>query len=410
VQVTIPRWVQLALLPLAVGLGVYLARSVSHALFVLLMAILVALLLNPVAEILRRRIRLPRGVSVPAVYLALLSMLGLLLFIAVPPLALQARALVERAPEWGTMFNQQLPTYEDYLARYGLHVDLSGVAALSTDWLGNKGLQSLGTIFNAGVGVAGGAATALLVLIASFYMLIDGRRIFTSLVRAFPTDDVVAEAYLNGMQVSFTRYVKGQTVLALSVGLAAGLGVWVLGWDVVGVWPEGSQYALLFGVWAGVTEVIPYLGPWLGAIPPVLLALFHSPGTALWVAILFWLVQLLENHILVPNIMGTSVGVHPLVVIFALLAGAEVGGIVGMLAVLPILAMARHTIDFFDFRLSRAPWVGDDDVVAVEVGNVSGAGPGFSDTPEPRPEHHVETISDTVPGTTVRQDTAGVRE
>jgi len=398
------------MLPLAVGLGVYLARSVSHALFVLLMATLVALLLNPVAEILRRRIRLPRGVSVPVVYLALLSILGLFLFVAVPPLARQARALVERAPEWGAMFNQQLPTYEAYLARYDIVVDLSGVAALSTEWLGSKGLQSLGTIFNLGVGVAGGAATVLLVLIASFYMLIDGRRIFGSLVRAFPTDDVVAEAYLRGMQVSFTRYVKGQAVLASSVGLAAGLGVWVLGWDVVGVWPEGSQYALLFGVWAGVTEVIPYVGPWLGAIPPVLLALFHSPMTAVWVAVLFWLVQLLENHILVPNIMGTSVGVHPLVVIFSLLAGVEVGGIVGMLAVLPILAMARHTFDFFEFRLSRAAWVGDDDVVPVEVPNIGGAGPGFSDTPQPTPEHTVETTSDTTPAPSAHEDTVGVRE
>ena len=112
--------------------------------------------------------------------------------------------------------------------------------------------------------------------------------------------------YLNGLQASFTRFVKGQSLLGFSVGLAAGLGVWILGWDVVDIWPEGSQYALLFGVWAGITEVIPYVGPWLGAFPPVVLALFHSPVTALWVALIFFIVQMLENHILVPNIMGAT--------------------------------------------------------------------------------------------------------
>ena len=187
------------------------------------------------------------------------------------------------------------------------------------------------------------SVTFLIVIIISFYMLVDGRRISEYLARALPVDDEVVAEYLRGLQTSFVRFMKGQTLLAFSVGLAAGLGVWVLGWDVVDIWPEGAAYAFLFGVWAGVTEVIPYVGPWLGALPPVLLALFHSYEAALWVALIFFLVQLLENHILVPNIMGTTVGVHPLVVIFALLAGAEVAGILGMLTVLPLLAMLKHT-------------------------------------------------------------------
>lgn len=365
-QITIPRWAQLIVIPLAVLLGVYFARMVSHALFVFLMATLLALLLNPVAQALRRA-RIPRAVSIPAVYLVLLSVVGVLLAVGVPPLARQTQALVERVPDWAATFNRELPNYQAFLERYGIYMDLTGVVSRSTEWLGGVGLSSVGRIFNVGIGVAGSMATLLLVLIVSFYMLIDGRRIMAGLVRLLPVEETVAEVYLGGMQASFTRFIKGQALLATAVGVAAGIGVWILGWDVVGVWPEGGQYALLFGVWAGVTEVIPYIGPWLGALPPVILALFHSPATALWVAVVFWMVQLLENHILVPNIMGATVGVHPLVVIFALLAGAEVGGVLGMLAVLPLLAMARHTIDFFDFRLSRAPWIGDDGVTPVEV-------------------------------------------
>lgn len=401
-QITIPRWAQLIVIPLVVVLGVYFARMVSHALFVFLMATLLALLLNPVAHMLRRA-RIPRAVSIPLVYLVLLAVLGVLLAVGVPPLARQAETLFERLPDWAATFNREIPNYETFLQRYGVNVDLAGLIDRSAEWLGGAGLSSVGRIFNLGLGVAGSLATLLLVLIVSFYMLIDGRRIAGSLVRLLPVEDAVAEVYLGGLQTSFTRFIKGQALLATSVGLAAGIGVWVLGWDVVGVWPEGGQYALLFGVWAGVTEVIPYLGPWLGALPPVLLAFFHSPITALWVAIVFWLIQLLENHILVPNIMGASVGVHPLVVIFALLAGAEVGGILGMLAVLPLLAMVRHTLDFFDFRLSKAPWIGDDGVTPVEVREESADDGGATDGHAARAELDAGGSEDAPPDAPARR-------
>jgi len=360
-QITIPRWAQLIVIPLAVLLTVYFARAVSHALFVFLMASLLALLLNPLAQLFTR-VRVPRAVGVPVLYLALLSIVGVIVAIGAPPLFRQAQGLVERAPEWAAAINHDLPDYQAYLERQGIFLDLVGLADSAVRWLGSASLQSVGRLLNLSVGVAGSLASLLLVLIVSFYMLIDGRRIIASLAHLFPTEDIVARVYFDGLQTSFTRFVKGQAILALSVGLAAGLGVWILGWDVVGIWPEGGQYALLFGFWAGITEVIPYVGPWIGALPPIILALFHSPITAVWVAITFWLIQLLENHILVPNIMGASVGVHPLVVIFALLAGAEVGGILGMLAVLPLLAMVRYTLDFFDVRLSRAAWIADDHI------------------------------------------------
>jgi predicted PurR-regulated permease PerM len=86
-------------------------------------------------------------------------------------------------------------------------------------------------------------------------------------------------------------------------------------------------------------------------------------------------IQQLEGHILAPNIVGSSVGVHPLIVIFALLAGAEIGGILGILASLPLLALLRHTLTFYDFRLSKAPWAGDDGIALI---------PARSGAPPPR--------------------------
>lgn len=363
-QVTIPRWAQAVGIPLVVLLAVFAGRAVSHALFIFVLAGLMALLLNPLVEALRR-LRVPRPIGAPLVYLTFLAIIVVLFVVGLPPLVRQGRELVDRAPLWIDQAGQRMTSFQTYLDKRNIAVDLQALGQQLSNWLQTQGLKSAGTVLNFGVGVVGGLVTFVLMLFVSFYMLVDGRRITRYLARMLPGEDATMHQYLNGLQLSFTRFVKGQTLLGLSVGLAAGLGVWILGWDVVGIWPEGSQYALLFGVWAGITEVIPYVGPWLGAFPPVVLALFHSPVTALWVALIYFIVQMLENHILVPNIMGATVGVHPLVVMFALLAAAEVGGILGMLAVLPLLAMLRHTLTFFDLRLSKAPWVVEDGVVPV---------------------------------------------
>ena len=116
------------------------------------------------------------------------------------------------------------------------------------------------------------------------------------------------------------------------------------------------QYALLFGAWVAVTELIPYLGPWLGAIPPVLYALVVHPLSALWVALLFLGIQQLEGHVVVPKVMGSALRLHPLLVIFGLLAGGEIYGLPGVLVALPLLAAGRAIWEFFSERVVLEPW------------------------------------------------------
>jgi predicted PurR-regulated permease PerM len=361
VHVTIPRWAQAVLIPVAVLVGILVVRIASHAVFVFLFAGLFSLLLNPLVEVMRKA-RVPRAITVPLVYLSFIAVVVVLVAIAVPPLVSQAGNLIKRIPDFTSAGDRWLAHVQQLLAQRHINIDLAAMVVKVTEWLQTEGLKSAGTIFNVGKGVATSIASMLLVFIISFYMLIDGRRIHRFLVHALPGGPETTDVYLHGVQASFSRYVKGQFLIGLVVGLSSGVGIWILGWDVVGIWPEGAQYALLFGVWAGGTEIIPYLGPWLGAFPPAILALFHSPGACIWVLLVFGAVQQIEGHVLVPNIMGTTVGVHPLVVIFALLAGAQMGGIIGMLAVLPLLAILRHTLDFYDVRLSRAAWIADDGI------------------------------------------------
>jgi predicted PurR-regulated permease PerM len=172
------------------------------------------------------------------------------------------------------------------------------------------------------------------------------------------------------MEQAVASYVKGQLLLSLIIGVSVGLGLWILG--TIGIVPNGGKYAAAFGAWAAFTELIPYIGPWLGAIPPVLYALVQDPLSALWVALLFLGIQQLEGHVVVPKVMGRSLRLHPLLVIFGLLAGGEIYGFAGILVALPLLAAGRAAWEFFSERVELQPWPTDEPLTEVGLEPPSG--------------------------------------
>jgi predicted PurR-regulated permease PerM len=156
------------------------------------------------------------------------------------------------------------------------------------------------------------------------------------------------------IEQSLAGYVKGQVLLSAIMGISAGFGLWLLG--TLGLGPGLAKYAVLFGGWVAFTELIPYLGPWLGAVPPFVYELVVHPISALWVAILFLFIHQIEGHIVIPNVMGSALRLHPLLVIFGLLAGGEIYGLPGVLVALPLLAAARAIWEFFATRIALEPW------------------------------------------------------
>jgi predicted PurR-regulated permease PerM len=184
------------------------------------------------------------------------------------------------------------------------------------------------------------------------------------------------------MEQALASYVKGQLALSLIIGTTAGVGLWIL--SAIGLFPGGSRYAVLFGVWAGITELIPYIGPWLGAAPPVLYALVQHPLSALWVALLFLGIQQLEGHIVVPKVMGHSLRLHPLLVIFGLLAGGEIYGFAGIIVALPLLAAGRAAWEFFSERIELARWSAEesvDEAVGIDLAPATPESPAASAAP-----------------------------
>jgi predicted PurR-regulated permease PerM len=188
------------------------------------------------------------------------------------------------------------------------------------------------------------------------------------------------------MEQAVAGYVKGQFLISLIIGASAGVGVWILG--ALGLVPGADKYALLFGAWVGLMELIPYLGPWLGAIPVAIYALVVHPISILWVAGLFLLIHQVEGHIVVPNVMGSALRLHPLLVIFGLLAGGEIYGLAGILVALPLLAAGRAAWEFFGERVQLEAWTNAGPIdVEVEVEQVA---PTVAPVPEPGAEAEIE--------------------
>jgi len=204
----------------------------------------------------------------------------------------------------------------------------------------------------------------VVLIVVSIYMLLDLQRLARRIDRRFPPRPG-EQSLVRSVESALVAYVRGQIALSLIIGTSAGVGLWVLG--AVGALPHGQQYALLFGAWVALTEVIPYLGPWLGAIPPVIYALVVHPLSAVWVILLFLGIHQIEGHVVVPNVMGNALRLHPLLVIFGLAAGAEVYGLVGALVALPVLAVGRAIWEFFADRVTLEPWDGGRAMPVDEV-------------------------------------------
>jgi predicted PurR-regulated permease PerM len=141
--------------------------------------------------------------------------------------------------------------------------------------------------------------------------------------------------------------------------------MYILG--VTGLVEGAEEYALLFGLWTAFIEVIPYIGPWLSAVPPMIYALFVDPVGMIWVGLLFLFIYQVEGHVVVPNVMASALRLHPLLVIFGLLAGGELYGIAGVLIALPTMAGLRAIWEFFRARVRLERWDEGGPDVPVEV-------------------------------------------
>ncbi|HEV2776772.1 MAG TPA: AI-2E family transporter, partial [Solirubrobacteraceae bacterium] len=217
----------------------------------------------------------------------------------------------------------------------------------------------------------------ILIVVLSIYMLIYAPRI-GHLVRSVmpPGDGTPEDDYPTRVQRAVFGYVRGQLLFSTIMGFSAGVALWIFG--VLGIFPDGRTYAFAFGLFFGVMELVPYVGPVIGALPPILVALVQDPLMALWVVLLFLALQQLEGHVVAPNVFGRALRLNPLLVLFALLLGGQMYGLVGALVALPIAAVLRETVVYLRRHLVFEPWNPGSPLI-------SGHAPPAQPPPEPPP-------------------------
>ena len=366
-RIQVPRWMQLVGLPLLLVLAWIVASAAAHVVFLFVVAALVALLLDPLVRGLQK-VRLPRGLSVALVYLTFAVALGLIILAVTTALVGQTKTAANRFNAYftnahgsagQTSADRDVDRLQQWLNTHRLKsfkVQARGhrlVKQIRQRDVGKYTKKIVTFVEGAAISIGKTLFSVVLLLVVSIYMLLDLHRFGRTVNRRFPPRPG-EQPLLMSIERSLASYVRGQAALSLIIGTSAGVGLWALA--ALGLLPHGQQYALLFGAWVAVTEIIPYLGPWLGSVPAVVYALVVHPISAVWVVLLFLAIFQIEGHVVVPNVMGNALRLHPLLVIFGLASGFELYGLPGALISLPLLAVGRAIWEFFADRITLEPW------------------------------------------------------
>jgi predicted PurR-regulated permease PerM len=373
--VVVPKWVQLVLLPLAL-LGLWaLARAAGPVLLILVAASTLALILNPLVQMVERR-HVPRGLAIFVVYLGLFAVLVGIGVLLSDPISTQVNHLANAVPRFVRRANRDLADIQHWLNRNGIRVQIQRQGQTALQTLERNVLKGSGNLVSFSQDilskVIGTGFALVLAFVLSVYLLVYGPRIGESTRRVMPPGDGTAEDdYPRLVQRAVFGYVRGQLLFSLIMGTSAGLSLWIIG--VIGIFPAGAHYAVFFGAFYGLMELIPYVGPILGAAPPVLVALFNDPLSALWVTLLFVALQQLEGHLVAPQVFRISIRINPILVILALLIGYQIYGIGGALLALPVAAVIRETVVYLRRHLVLEPW------------STAGPGAGLEQPPDAPP-------------------------
>lgn len=292
---------------------------IKNILLILIISVITASAMDPLADYLQKK-RIPRGLSVLLVYLVFVGVIVLILFMLVPPIVQEFQAISKS--NFYDAFREKVGVFKHTLDDLGIgqsvQNNLKTIAATFSN-----------TLFQTTKGVVTGFVSVITILVISFYLTIEenGMKSFIKNLVPFKHQSY-AMNLTNRIQKKMGSWVLGQIILSAVI-----FGLTFIGLSILRV-----DFALALALIAGLLEIVPYIGPFVSAIPAVFFAFLQSPALAVAVIILYIVIQQLENHIIVPVVMSKSVGINPVLVILGILIGGTLAGIVGALIAVPIIS------------------------------------------------------------------------
>ncbi len=332
-----------------VVLTLWLARS---ALPVFAIAIALAFLLDPPVTALQRR-RVPRLAGILIVYVVVIVVAVGLGWLLLPPLFEQLQRFLEELPT----FASQLMAWEQAIVDWLANLPLPDPIREALDTIIASGQEAVIGLLEAIVGpllsfiarTAGFIVGLVVVPVWLLYVLKDRERLPDSVLRMLPVGWRTDTAHGMGLTTGLIgRWIRGQILLGAVIFTATLIGLLVLA--LIG-FREFADFAVLLALIAGILEFVPIIGPIIAAIPAILIGASISPAAALAAIALYTVVQQLENHLLVPKVMGDAVDLHPAVVILSLIVGASLFGLWGAILAAPVVALGRDLYRYVFRRL-----------------------------------------------------------
>jgi len=336
------RWFMLA----GVLLGALLVYLLSPVLMPFLVAILLAYLGDPMVDRLERK--MPRGISVLIVFTILTTFIVTLTFILLPMIESQLSKFITTLPRYIDWIQHTiLPWIGNTLGVTDVGLDLSGIkSSIKEHWTKAGGIAAgfVATVSQSGMVIIAWFANIVLIPVLTFYLLRDWDILIARIHELIPRkyEPKIVQLARESDDV-LSAFLRGQLMVMLALGGIYSTGLWIIGLD----------FSLLIGILAGVVSFVPYLGFVVGAGVAGVAALiqFQDVFQLLPVLAVFGFAQLLESFLLTPYLVGDRIGLHPVLVIFAVLAGGQLFGFIGILLALPVAAvgmvMLRHAHDHY---------------------------------------------------------------
>jgi len=305
----------------------FLVRDILALVFI---AIIIVSAIDPIVDWFQKK-KVPRSLTVLVVYVVFLSIFGLVFGLLIPPLSSEIRGLGESFPQLAEKFSGYFRIAQDYAVSYNLQQQITNF----TDNFAEKVSQIGSSVFSGTISFIGGIFSLIVVLSIAFYMSVQEKGIkkfFASLASEEHRDYI--SGLVDRVQFKMGRWLQGQLFLMLIIFVLDYLGLLII----------GAPYALVLALIAGILEIIPYIGPVISALIAVAISFLHSPLTGLLVLGLFILVQQLEGYVLTPLVMKRAVGLNPVVVILALIIGAKLAGVIGIIIAVPVATVIGEVV------------------------------------------------------------------
>ncbi|MFD2618212.1 AI-2E family transporter [Terrilactibacillus laevilacticus] len=310
---------------------------ITKILFPFVVAALISYLLHPIVKLLHRN-GIPKTVAILLIYVVFFGLVGLGLYKGFPILIKELRGYDYELSQYGTMYHHQVDHVYDSTPEAVHHHVNHFVANLEHELDGfvKRALSALSWFFHSFL-------TLLIIPFLSFYFLKDIEQIGKVCKELLPERLAhSSKKILFEIDDSLGKYIRGQLYVCAILALIAFFGLWIL----------KIPYPMVFGAFVGITDIIPYFGPLIGAIPVVFMATMISVKKVIFVLLLIGIIQLLEGNVIEPLVVGKSVEVHPLLIVLSLIIGGEIGGVVGMLFAVPAFIVLRVIIK--SYRQTRA--------------------------------------------------------